>query len=86
MLYRFICPLDILLESEEALTVYTAGSLFRGKYLYSDTVSATHLHVSGQLAVQKLVVIEFGDEGQNCQINIITNFPCNLYGTVRAGN
>ena len=42
MLYRFICPLDILLESEEALTVYNADPLFRGKYLYSDTASATH--------------------------------------------
>ena len=46
-----------------------AGSLFLGKYLYSDTVSATHLHASGRLAVQKLVEIESGDEEQNCQIN-----------------
>ena len=44
MLYHFIWPLDILLESEEALTVYSAGPLFLGKYLYSDTASATHLH------------------------------------------
>ena len=86
MLYHLICPLDILLESEEALTVYIAGSLFFGKYLYSDTASATHLHASGQLAVQTLVEIEFGDEGQNCQITITTNFPCYLYGTVRARN
>ena len=78
--------IDILLESEEALTVYIAGSLFLSKYLYSDTTSATHLQVSGQQAVQKLVEIEFGDEGQNCQITITTNFPCYLYGTVRAGN
>ena len=86
MLYRFICPLDILLESEEALTVYNANPLFLGKYLYSDTASATHLHVSGQQVVQTLVEIEFGDEGQNCQINITSNFPCYLYGTVRAEN
>ena len=57
-----------------------AGSLFLGKYLYSDTASATHLHASGRLAVQKLVEIESGDEEQNCQINITTNFPCYLSG------
>ena len=51
-----------------------------------DVKHATHLHVSAQLAVQKLVEIEFGDEGQNCQITITTNFPCYLYGTARAGS
>ena len=75
MLHRFICPLDILLESEEALTVYIAGPLLLGKYLNSNTASATHLQASGQQAVQKVVEIEFGDEEQNCQINITTNFP-----------
>ena len=85
MLY-FIWPLDILLESEEALIVYIAGPLFLGNYLYSDTASATHLHASGQQSVQKLVEIEFGDEGQNCQININTNFPCYLYVAVPGRN
>ena len=41
------------LKSEEAPTVYNAGPLFLGNYLYSDTVSSTmYLHVSNQLAVK----------------------------------
>ena len=85
MLYRFICPLDILIKSEKALTVYIAGSLFRGKYLYSNTASATFACVSSA-GFSKLVEIEFGDKGQDCQINTTSSFPCYLYGTVRAGN
>ena len=50
------------------------------------TVTLLLLIASSQQAVQKLVEIEFGDEGQNGQINITTNFPCYIYGTVRAGN
>ena len=46
MLYCLICPLDILLESEEALTVYIAGSLFLSKYLYSDTTLICKCQVS----------------------------------------
>ena len=71
MLYCLICPLDIFLENEEALTVYTADPLFLGKYLYSDTLSVK------SAGCQKLVEILFGDT---------SNFPCYLYGTVRAGN
>ena len=53
MLYHLICPLDIFLENEEALTVYTADTLLLGKYLHSDILSDTmHLQVSNQLAVK----------------------------------